>query len=273
MKVLHVCSEDAVPMQNIYRTYSKHFQDYGVKPELRYEPGDIDGFDVVHGHYALTKSVIRAYRKSKRKKIPFILHCHGSDVRLVATEGLKKLPLHHRLISSHIRKRADIVLLSTPDLMEMATGLYLPNPVDLELFKPKETEKSEKILLLGRFRHNSGILKHIDPKKKYDCINWGDEIKFPRNVNMLPFTPHDELPELFNRYEKMIGALVDPVSLARLEAMACGLKTYTDFPQKYTSFYGFEDPDRVKNPRKFVQKYHDPKKIVKILVGIYEGLI
>ncbi|MFO7992440.1 MAG: glycosyltransferase [Thermoplasmata archaeon] len=273
MKVLHVCSEEAVPMKNIYKTYEKQFKKTGVNSKLTYEPSNVENYDIVHGHYALTKPVIKSYRLAKRNNIPFIIHCHGSDVRSITLKGPEELSLKLSLVSNRVRKKADMTLLSTPDLPEWSEGLYLPNPVDLAIFKPMNIEKKDKTLLFGRFTKGGGILDIIDPKKKYDCINWGDDIKFPKNVHMLPFTPHDELPKLFNRYERMIGALVDPVSLARLEAMACGLKTYTDFPEKYTSFYGFENPDKVKNPRKFVKKYHDPKKIVKVLVGIYESLL
>lgn len=273
MKVLHVCSEDAVPMQNIYSTYEKYFKEGGVISELRFEPDDVTDFDIIHGHYALTKPVIRAYRKAKRKKIPFVLHCHGSDVRRITRNGPKRLPLHHRFISGRLRKKADMVLLSTPDLMGTARGLYLPNPVDIDKFRPMDMEKRDKILLLGRFTRGSGILKLIDENKQYDCINWGDDIDFPSNVKELDFVSHEELPSLFNKYEMMIGALIDPVSLARLEAMACGLKTYTDFPNKYLGFYGFENPDTVKDPRRFIKKYHHPKKIVKVLIDLYKDLI
>jgi len=273
MKVLHVCSEDATPMQNIIKLYKKKFKKKNVQIDMSFGDKSVKGYDVVHGHYALTKPVIDANRKARKNSIPFILHSHGSDVRKVMGKGAVKLPFHHLWISKHIRKKSDMVLLSTPDLEEWAEGIYLPNPVDLDMFKPLDVEKTGKILLLGRFSEGGGIKKVLDPEKQYDCINWGDNIKFPDNVDTLPFLEHDELPELLNRYEMMIGPLVDPVSLARLEAMACGLKTYTDFPKKYTSYYGFENPDEVKDPRRFVEKYHDPDKITGYLLDIYESLV
>lgn len=273
MKVLHVCSQDAAPMRNIIELYRKTLKKNDIHVDISFGDKPVEEYDLVHGHYALTKAVIQAHRRARKNDIPFVLHHHGSDVRSITAHGAKKLPLHHRWISGRMRKKSDLVLLSTPDLTDWANGLYIPNPVDTELFRPIDKEKTGKTLLMGRFTKTSGIKKIIDPKQKYDCINWGDDIDFPNNVNELPFTPHDELPQVLNRYEKMIGPLVDPVSLARLEAMACGLKTYTRFPKKYIGYYGFENPDKVKHPRKFVQRYHDPDKIADLITHLYRSLI
>ncbi len=260
-------------MQNIFATYNKYFGKHEITAELKFEAGDVKDFDIIHGHYALTKPVIGAYKAAKKHRKPFVLHCHGSDVRQITHQGPNKLPLKHSLVSNRLRKKADAVILSTPDLLKWSKGLYLANPVDIEMFKPMDVKKSDRILLLGRFTAGGGILCHIDKKKKYDCLNWGDDIPFPPNVKMLPFVPHDDLPKLFNRYRKMIGALVDPVSLARLEAMACGLETYTDFPMEYSSYYGFENPDEVDDPRGFVKRYHHPEKIVEVLSDIYRSIL
>lgn len=274
MKVLHVCTKTAVPMQNIFDTYDKYFKKHGVEADLSFDvkKNAKEDYDIVHGHYALTKPVIDAYRYAKRRSIPFVLHCHGSDVRAISSEGQSQLPLKHRFVSSHMRKRADRVLLSTPDLLQWSRGNYMPNPVDIEMFKPMEIEKSERVLLLGRFTRGGGIMELIRPDKRYDCLNWGEQISFPKNVRILPFVEHHELPELLNRYRMMIGALVDPVSLARLEAMSCGLKTYTDFPEEFTAYYGLENPDRVDDPRAFIERYHHPDKIVSVLVDMYRDL-
>lgn len=273
MRALHVCSPDAVPMQNIFATYRKQFDKLGIKAKLNFTGSDVKGYDVVHGHYALTRPVINAYRNAKKQGIPFVLHCHGSDLRQITTRGERKLSLKHRLVSGRLRKKAHRVLLSTPDLLEWSKGTYLPNPVDMDIFRPLGKKKCGRILLLGRFTTGGGILDLISREKSYDSLNWGEDVSFPKNVRKLPFVPHEQLPELLNRYDKMIGALVDPVSLARLEAMACGLKTYTCFPKDLLQFYGFENPDDTDDPRGFIEKYHNPKKIVDVLADIYGGLL
>ncbi len=273
MKVLHVCAPKAVPMQNIFDTYRKQFQRRGVEADLSFTGDHVKEYDLVHGHYALTKPVIGAYRSAKRNGIPFVLHCHGSDIRSITSRGAMKLPLKYRLVSGRLRKKAHRVILSTPDLPEWSHGTYLPNPVDVEMFRPTGREKCGRILLLGRFTTQGGILELISPEKSYDCLNWGEDISFPNNVRKLPFTPHEKLPELLNRYHEMIGALVDPVSLARLEAMACGLKTYTNFPKDLLQYYGFEDPDETEDPRGFIERYHHPGKIMDVLFDIYDSLL
>ncbi len=274
MKVLHVRPDDAEPIKHI-ASLLQEYSDRGIEIEIQgtVKGIDIKRFDLVHGHYALNKKTIRAYLKSRTNNVPFILHCHGSDVRLVTHEGGKSLALHHRTISGWMRKRAEKVILSTPDLLEWSAGLYVPNPVDIEKFRPLDVEKKDRELLFGRFKRDGGLLYFLNTEKEYDCVNWGDEIEFPENVNELEFQSHSDLPEFFNQYKRMIGSLKDPVSLARLEAMACGLETYTDFPEKYTTFYGLENPDEVEDPRKFVKRFHHPERVASIVSSIYREVV
>lgn len=231
----------------------------------------IKNFDVVHGHYALNRSTIRAFRLARRHKIPFVLHCHGSDVRLLTGTGRKQLPFHYKIISQHMRKRSSKVLLSTPDLIEFAPeGEYIPNPVNLEIFRPMpEVEKSKKMLICGKQAKGSSLLKFIKPDIEYDCVNTGHDFDFPPNVRQLPFVPRDRFPEFLNRYESMIGTVGDVISMARMEAMACGLKTFTNFDPAFTKFYDGQNPDKAENPRGFIERFHNPANIVPRLIEVY----
>ncbi|MFO8109354.1 MAG: hypothetical protein R6U17_02360 [Thermoplasmata archaeon] len=273
MRVLHVCSEKAVPMLNIIRLYRQELEKYGIGFEYNTTGQVNSDHDIVHGHYSLTRPVIKACLRSRILGVPFIIHHHGSDVRRITVQGEKRLLPHHAIVSSFVRKLSDKVLMSTPDLLEWASGFYLPNPVDLHRFRPIDIEKNERVLLFGRFVSKEALLPLLRKEERYDILNWGLNMKLAKNVRKISFQPNNRLPALFNKYKKMIGPLADPVSLGRLEAMACGLNTYTDFPKKYEVFYGFENPDKVKDPRAFVKKYHDPKKIVRILVEMYEEII
>jgi len=260
-------------MHNIIDLYGKELSSLGIEV-VKDTTGSIDqDYDIIHGHYALTRPVLKAFFKARAKRIPFIIHHHGSDIRRIDDRGAVPILPHHRAICSAVRRGADMALLSTPDLLEWVNGFYIPNPVDLDRFKPMNIEKTHRTLLFGRFASRELLLPLLDKDKEYDMLNWGVDMKLPKNVRKIPFQPNERLPDLFNRYEKMIGPLTDPVSLGRLEAMACGLKTYTDFPKKYTVFYGFEDPDEVDDPRRFVQKYHSPKAVADILVSVYKELI
>jgi len=259
-------------MLNIIKVYKQELKKLGVQCDAN-TTGKIEGdYDVIHGHYALTKPVIKACLRARIRGIPFIIHHHGSDVRRITKDGAKGLLPHHRMVSSLVRRASDLCLLSTPDLMEWVSGFYLPNPVDIEKFHPMSTKKSKRVLLFGRFVSKRSLLPLLKEDQEYHMLNWGTEMDMPANVRKIPFQPNEKLPLLFNRYKKMIGPLTDPVSLGRLEAMACGLETYTDFPKKYQVFYGFENPDKAKYPRRFVERYHSPSNIIEVLLSLYEDL-
>ncbi|MDI6887177.1 MAG: hypothetical protein QMC98_00865 [Candidatus Thermoplasmatota archaeon] len=252
---------------NIPQLLAKTLRKLGVNCDFFESTAEVDvrNYDIVHGHYALNKSTIKAFLKCKKYNVPFVLHCHGSDVRLLKANGMVKLPLHLYLTSKFLRKCSD--------LCEFSEGIYLPNPVDLEMFKPMSIEKSDRILICGKQIKGSNLLDYIEKDKEYDCVDFGCLPKLQKNVRIIQRVPYEELPFLLNKYRFMIGTIGDPVSMTRLCAMACGLKTFTNFPEKYTSYYNFENPDRVSDPRKFIEKYHDPMKICKYLIDKYSEII
>jgi len=268
MKVLHVHQIAHIP-----QLLCKELRNQGVKAMFveRASPEIIDDYDIVHGHYALNRNTIDAFRLARSRGIPFILHCHGSDLRLLTGTERVGLPFFYRKISQYIRKRSSAILLSTPDLTEFEPeGTYIPNPVDLELFRPMpEVEKTDRSLIMGKQISGSRILEFIKQDIQYDCVNNGQKIDWPANVECLEYVPYKELPEFFNRYTEMLGTFGDLISMARLEAMACGLRTFTDFEEKYISFYEGQSPDRAQEPREFITRFHSPEIAVKKLIGIY----
>jgi len=80
-------------------------------------------FNIIHIH-AFDEFIPLLKRLYPSKKI--VLHYHGSDIRGKWKER------------ERFWKKADSILVSTPDLLEDAPQhvIYLPNPVDTELFKP-----------------------------------------------------------------------------------------------------------------------------------------
>ena len=101
--------------------------------------------DIFHVHYLLQD----CYLASKLGKRPLLGHAHGTDLRLTL-----KHPLFGRLVR-HNLKNCDKVLVSTPDLLRYANrftehAVYLPNPIDIEYFYPKQLVPREgrlKILI------------------------------------------------------------------------------------------------------------------------------
>ncbi|MCI0479979.1 MAG: hypothetical protein L0213_00120 [Candidatus Dadabacteria bacterium] len=270
MRVLHVHDIVKIPPLIV-----KHLRKRGVEADFAEETSRdmMKGYDIVHAHYALNRKTIRAFLSARKLDIPFVMHCHGSDVRRVTAKGRKQLPFHYKAMSKYIRKRSSKIFLSTPDMIEFAPeGEYLPNPVDVESFRPMpDVEKTDRVLICGRFV-GPKVLDFVSADGEYDCVNIGDMLEFPKSVRMLPAVPYGEFPIFLNRYREMIGTMPDLVTMTRLDAMACGLKTFTDFEPEFFKFYEGQNPDKVADPRGFVLKHHDPEKCAARLIEAYEDL-
>ncbi|MEW5937083.1 MAG: hypothetical protein AB1665_04595 [Candidatus Thermoplasmatota archaeon] len=229
--------------------------------------------DIVHAHYALNRKTLRALAYARRMAKPFVLHHHGSDVRVVTAHEMRPLPMHYAAVSRYVRRRSAHLFLATPDLTRFSEGEYIPNPVDIELFHPMNVPKTDRVLICGRQVKDSRLPLFIDAKKEYDCINTGYPLSLPKNVRLCPVVPRPEFPIFLNRYKMMIGAIGDLITMARLEAMSCGLRTFSDFDPSYCDFYGGTNPDTVEEPRGFAERYHDPVKSARRLIQVYETLL
>lgn len=272
MKVLHVHEIAHIPQLLV-----SHLKQQGIQADYLEEasPKAVLSADIIHGHYALNRHTIAAFRMARKYNKPFILHCHGSDLRLLTGKARIPLPFHLRKISEHLRRRSSRILLSTPDLAEFEPeGQFIPNPVDIDRFRPMpEIPKSGRHLICGKQIRGSNLLDFIQRDIQYDCVNTGYPFKFPANVHMLPYVDYSRFHEFLNGYRDMIGTVGDVISMARLEAMACGLKTFTDFPEEFTRYYSGRNPDKASVPRDFICDFHDPKKSTAAIIRVYEELL
>ncbi|MFO7618616.1 MAG: glycosyltransferase [Thermoplasmata archaeon] len=272
MKILHVHQIAHIPQLLVANLRAK-----GIEAEFveQADAAIVRKYDIIHGHYALNRHTIRAFRLARKYGIPFVLHCHGSDLRLLTGTGRKSLPFHYKQISQYMRKRASGILLSTPDLKEFEPeGMYVPNPVDLKRFRPMpEIEKSTRHLICGKQVKGSRLLQFVKPDVEYDCVNNGHPFEFPRNVRMLPYVDYGKFHEFLNGYEHMIGTVGDVITMTRLEAMACGLSTFTDFESRFTEYYDGQNPDTVSNPREFIKRFHSPGIATSAIIKVYDGIM
>ncbi len=103
------------------------------------------GYDMVHIHYAYLGllGILGRY--------PYILHCHGTDVR----RGLHD-PLRRGMVVQSLR-HARKVLFSTPDLAQHVRpirpdAIFLPNPVATDVFRPQDrgAEHPPRILVISK---------------------------------------------------------------------------------------------------------------------------
>ncbi len=271
MKVLHVHN-----VANVPGTICKALVSAGV--DARFEEAaseeSVRWCDVVHTHYAVNRKTLAALNLARRFGKPAVLHHHGSDVRIITASGMNPLPPWWGFVSNRARRQAAKVLLATPDLVDFyPSGTYVANPVDTDLFKPLGGEKSDRVLVCGRQVKGSRLVEFLDPSRQYDCINTGTPLKLPPNVRMFEPVPRPQFAAFLNRYSEMIGAIGDLVTMARMEAMACGLKTFSNFDEKYVKYYAGENPDKVSDPREFVLRHHGMEMVAKRTIEIYEEVL
>ena len=165
------------------------------------------------------------------------MHYHGTDIR-----GLKKQALPHRSLLSdtiiklkmfyrkkigHIRaqKLADAVCVSTPDLLPLVrSGIYIPIPIDIEHFSPKNNSKED---LKDVFTINSevtNIQRALDLCKK-NQINLNIEV-IDRTKNPILYA---DIPDFIRGYRTYVDIryvndiVLENLSSTALQSLACGL--------------------------------------------------
>jgi glycosyltransferase involved in cell wall biosynthesis len=89
-------------------------------------------FDIIHIHYF--DKIIPLLKLLYPKKL-VVMHYHGDDIR--GKWGLKR----------KYWSKADVVIYSTLDLLDKETprtAIYMPNPVDTEIFYPRKIKQQPK---------------------------------------------------------------------------------------------------------------------------------
>jgi glycosyltransferase involved in cell wall biosynthesis len=183
-------------------------------------------FDAVHIHYAYLGVVGLIGR------FPYILHCHGDDVRDLAR------PLRRPVIRAAL-KGATHVFYSTPDLQDLVhavrpDGEFLPNPIDTEVFRPVELDSDAiDVFIACSLSANKGVANLLEacrllaerkPKVRITAIAGGDATRhfdaLP-NVTLIAHQPRFKLPALMGRHRVIVGqAHAGAVGMVELEGMA-----------------------------------------------------
>jgi len=155
-----------------------------------------------------------------------ILHYHGLDIR-------GRWQRRKRLWAS-----ADRVLVSTPDLLEGAPEgvMYVPNPVDTELFKPltpPEERLPKGLLIIKMARRHQ--FRHIKPIADRIASRYG--IRYDVHFSDLKPIRYLDMPKVLNRYQYFLDiphgftekdrVVLNALSLTGLQALACGCKVLT----------------------------------------------
>jgi glycosyltransferase involved in cell wall biosynthesis len=205
-------------------------------------------FDLAHIHYAYLGML------GALGKFPYILHCHGSDLRAptAVTRPLIARALRH----------ADHVFYSTPDLgpfvaNERDDGEFLPNPIDTEEFRPlTPTEDRSGVMICCALTDIKGARELLEacrqlqarrPEIRITAIESGpydDQFAQLPNVTLITRQFRERLPEILNRHAVVIGSVkLGIAGMAELEAMSCGRPVIN----------WFNHPDAYSEPPPFVQ--------------------
>lgn len=214
------------------------------------------GDDLVHIHYARSGVVGLAVGK------PFIVHCHGSDIR-----GVRPGTAWGRELARPLRE-ASRVYYATPDLEPWVRAFrrdaeFLPNPivpatwaiepegtrrdvlVGVRLTEGKGAQRIEQVVraLVRRRPETSITVVAQGPGAAAITASAGDR------VQVIDPVPHEGMPRLFAAHRIAIGQMrLGAIGNYELEALAAGLPVVASFT--FESAYpstppviGTDDPD------------------------------
>jgi glycosyltransferase involved in cell wall biosynthesis len=234
--------------QHIKRTRGLWSKTFGLAYNILKAKGD-----VYHAHYLLQDCYITA----RLGKSPLVGHAHGSDLRVSLSH-----PLWGRIVR-HNLKKCDKVLVSTPDIVNLAKRFredaeYLPNLVDSGLFYPKPVmhhEGKKRVLIASDSNWSIKgtdiairALSRIKSEVEVNIIAYGSDFRktvalassLGLHMNQLPKTTHEKL----NHYYWSADVVIDRFKLGSLgvvslEAIACGRPVVTYVSSEFPEQTGF----------------------------------
>lgn len=218
---------------------------------LRQVLGDLrpSHYDLVHIHWASYGILGLA------SQIPYIVECHGSDVR-----HRLQHPAHRFLLKAIFRRAAGVHCI-TPDILPIVQSVcpdahFFPSPVDTDRFSP-EDEASEDyqarpwtILLFMRLDPikgaeiaAEGIARFVEhhPDVRVQLLDWGrlKETFKQKYSNYFEFMPHispTEVQNVIRSADVVVGQCkVGALGLSELQAMSCAKPVIASFsyPEAY----------------------------------------
>jgi glycosyltransferase involved in cell wall biosynthesis len=210
-------------------------------------------FDLAHIHWA-SYGILGV-----PSNIPFIVHCHGSDVRHRLAH-----PFFRPLLTT-IFQRASAVLCITPDILPIvhtirSDALFSPAPMNTELFAPLEMSQCAfshqwTILLFTRLDPEKGPEIAVDGITHFTqrhsnirvrLLDWGilkDKYKacYSKHFEFVPPVPQNLVPHLIQSADVVIGQLASgAIGLAELQAMSCAKPVISSF--RYEKAYPVPPP-------------------------------
>lgn len=235
---------------------------------------EADSAQLIHVHSRIDVIAPLRERYGKSKKI--ILHYHGTDIR-----GFSSPAMHHKhsrlasilpnsksILKKLIRRKsgniaknrkaqlaADGILVSTPDLLKLVKrASYLPNPVDIEHFKPDDyqLDRGKRALTIRSEVTDIDWALDYCKRNKVDL----DIETYDRTQNPIMY---QDMPSFLKRYNTYVdirlvnGKILENLSKSGLESLACGLQVL-DYRLMY---------------HRGLPSEHDPSEVLSKLENIY----
>lgn len=208
-------------------------------------------YDIVYVQ-TITTSIPPLLLASRFKTIPMVFNVHGADVITISkrTEKLKNMaaPLLQKakLVIAPSEYYKGVVIDSFPNLAADKVFVSPSGGVDLTLFHPVEKQNPEMVLgfvsridygkgwedflevmyllrrekysvkaiMAGRGAEQEKMLTMIDKKGLNECVEYVGPV------------PHEELPDLFNRFDVFVFPTrrrSESLGLVGVESLACGI--------------------------------------------------
>ena len=263
-------------------------------------------FDLVHIHWA-SYGIL-----GLTSKIPFVVECHGSDVRYRANTPF------FRSVLKPVFQRANAVLYITPDLLTpvrsiRSDALFFPGPVDTDRFAAVENRLPQPwtVLLFTRLDPIKGPDIAIEgiarfatrhPNVRIQLLDWGllkEEYKrrYGKRFEFLPVVPSHEVQQLIASADVVVGQCkLGILSFCELQAMSCEKPVVCPF--YYEHAYAtpppifrakdaehideqlerlFQNPqlakERGRQARKWVIEHHGLHNLVPRLANLYQSIV
>jgi glycosyltransferase involved in cell wall biosynthesis len=198
-------------------------------------------YDIVHIHWA-SYGVLGLV-----SRVPFIVHCHGTDVR-----ARLKHPLYRPILTTVLR-RAAAVLCVTPDLLPIVRAIrpdaiFSPGPIDTEQFVPGETghlysPDSWTIMLFARLDPEKGTETAMQGIVRFADRHPGVHVRlldrgllkaeyrrrYGQRFEFSPYVADDEVPRLLQSADVIVGQFSGALGLSELQAMSCAKPLIASF--------------------------------------------
>lgn len=203
--------------------------------------------DVIHLHDIARRL---SFWKRMYSKKPLILHYHGSQAR--------DTPYR---IRARWERHADVILLSTPDLLEhkyLRHPTYIPNPIDTDLFATRDIPQNNRGLVhmkQDQTKHETlSLLKeHGFGDIDWECIEWSRSAHHSAQNTLYSDMPnHLSSYEWYGDINIIHGKLSSALSMTGLQAMSLGVKTishsfdvYDTLPEQHQMTHAVKKLDSI----------------------------